>query len=113
MIDIERRLTRFFHCEGTSTSGWTTAASALKRCQVGDRKQFGRRDWADYPAGRMGWVTSAGRCIGVGALPAKPGLLKKGEILIPITLPFEGSGKTLRKQVEKFVRKMNKVVRAA
>ena len=110
-IDIARKTTRFVHCEGTSVSGWTTAAAALKRCQVSDRKQFGRRAWADYPAERTGWVTSSGRCLGAGDMPANK--VRNGEVLIPITLPFAGSGKLLRKRVEQFVRRMNKVMRAA
>jgi hypothetical protein len=39
--------------------------------------------------------------------------VRNGEFLIPIPLPFVGSGKLLRKRVEQFVRRMNKAIRAA
>jgi hypothetical protein len=109
--DLVRRFTKFFHCEGTSVSGWTSCSVALRRCQITDRKQYAGR-WVDYPPDRMGWITDTGRCIGVGYMPST-NVITKDELLIPVHLPFEGSGRDLRKHAEKFVRKMNKVVRNA
>ena len=107
---IIRKLTQFVHCEGTTTSGWKTCAEALKRCQVHDYRQFGKRSWADYPSDRWGWVTDTGRLIGVGTMPTK-NVLFRNEILIAVPIPFTGSGASLRCHAEWFVGQMNRAAR--
>jgi len=108
--DIVRKVTQFFHCMGTTCSGWATCAAALRRCQVHDKKQFGTKSWNDYPSDRWGWITDTGRCVGVGCMPTK-NLIGSNELLISVPLPFEGSGRDLRRHTEKFVKKMNKALR--
>lgn len=107
MNKIYRHLTRFEHCESTTVSGWATCAAALKRCQLHDFRQFGRRSWADYPSSRWGWITDRGRCLGAGERPKYDA--RSGELLIAIELPFRGSGRDLKKESHKFVRRMNRL----
>lgn len=79
--------------------------------QIHDRKQY-TGQWVNYPSDRMGWVTDTGRCLGVGYMPTSK-LLVGEELMIGVHMPFEGSGRDLRKHVEKAVRRMNKIVRNA
>jgi hypothetical protein len=113
-IDIARKTTQFFHCMGTTVSGWKSCAVALQRCQVEDKRQFGACwPWADYPSDRWGWITDTGRCIGAGEKPTTAHLVKRDELLIAVPLPFEGSGRELRIHAEKFVKQMNRAFNKA
>jgi hypothetical protein len=109
--DITRDLTRQFNCMGVTVTGWASCAAFLRRCQVHDRKQFSGR-WVAYPPGRMGWVTDTGRCLGVGYMPPRGDLIGT-ELMVPIHMPFEGSGRQLKKLVEKYIRRVNRELKKA
>jgi hypothetical protein len=103
---LYRWITTSLDCNGTTVSGWASAASQLKRAQVHDRQQFGVRSWDSYPADRWGWITDKGRCLGAGRRPK--GQLRDDEMLVAIQIPFEGSGRELKAQARKFLLRMRR-----
>jgi hypothetical protein len=109
--DIVRELTRPLNCTGATVTGWASAATFLRRCQVHDRKQF-TGQWVNYPSGRLGWITDTGRTLGVGYTPPLGDLIGE-EIMIPIHMPFWGSGRDLKALAEKYIRRVNRQLRKA
>ena len=85
---------------------WAAAATLLKSTQTVDFQKHGIRSWDSYPGNRYGWVTDTGRVIGVGM--HADSMLRRGEQIGRIQLPFRGCGKDLQKAVRRHVNKVQR-----
>ena len=88
---------------------WANASKELRGLQTADFQQHQVRSWDDFPMNRYGWVADSGRVLGVGHHAKSMG--RKGERIARITLPFYGSGRDLKAEVDSQIAKIDRKIK--